>query len=102
MLSIEFTNTYGDVGRVKNLRIFHPCQWYFKETQQQKNNSETIQKDSDCYFHWNTSGITVKKQCYFLIPLTFCGIKVTNSDFDKSHWNINGIHWFTIVNPKTF
>ena len=25
MLSIEFTNTYGDVGRVKNLRIFHPC-----------------------------------------------------------------------------
>ena len=25
MLSTEFTNTYGDVGRVKNLRIFHPC-----------------------------------------------------------------------------
>ena len=24
MLSFEFTNTYGDVGRVKNLRIFHP------------------------------------------------------------------------------
>ena len=24
MLIIEFTNTYGDVGRVEILRIFHP------------------------------------------------------------------------------
>ena len=26
MLIIEFTNAYGDVGRVEILRIFHPCQ----------------------------------------------------------------------------
>ena len=24
MLSTEFTNTYGDVGRVKKIRTFHP------------------------------------------------------------------------------
>ena len=25
MSIIEFTNTYGDVGQVEILRIFHPC-----------------------------------------------------------------------------
>ena len=28
MLIIEFTNTYGDVGRVEILRIFHPWPFY--------------------------------------------------------------------------
>ena len=49
-------------------------------------------------YHWNNS----EKTGLFLIPLTSSGITVNNGDFDKSHWNTNGKHWFTTVIPETF
>ena len=27
---------------------------------------------------------------------------MNNNDFDKSHWNTNGKHWFPTVIPETF